>query len=438
MIAGLLVSLTLVLLLVPHARAATAIRAVAWCTVAVGFGGAMTYGQTVGLTHDPELVGHWDALRWGMLGLAIKGGIWIGFAGLFLGMGLGGVRYRATELAGLFAALLGLYWIGVWWLNSPFDPAQKVLPRIYFSDSWLWEPGASLKPRREVWGGLLLALLGAIAYARFARHDGVAGRLAAWAILGGALGFPAGQSLQAFHAWNRDVFQSGWLAAVDSHINWWNFMETTFGVVWGGILGWGAWRNRTRLAPADAVTPEPSGFPPMIEWGLLGLHTVLMVISEFTSIPFLEAYTDFPLILGILPILAAAHGRWAPWILALPVTLLPIAVKTVRALVIEQPTVPAPVGWGLYLAVPLGLALALAIRNARSDLAGSLAGPLMRVSLAGASLVYFALNFGFFRFPWPWAAWTARTPNALVFAACATLLLIACRAPSRQGNGTIA
>jgi hypothetical protein len=55
----------------------------------------MTYGQTIGLTQDPALVGNYAALRWGLLGLAIKGGIWIGFAGVFLGMGLGGVRYRA-------------------------------------------------------------------------------------------------------------------------------------------------------------------------------------------------------------------------------------------------------------------------------------------------------------------------------------------------------
>ena len=49
----------------------------------------MTYGQTVGLTHDTALIGNWAALRWGMLGLAIKGSVWIGFAGFFLGLGLG-------------------------------------------------------------------------------------------------------------------------------------------------------------------------------------------------------------------------------------------------------------------------------------------------------------------------------------------------------------
>jgi hypothetical protein len=33
--------------------------------------------------------------------------------------------------------------------------------------------------------------------------------------------------------------------------------------------------------------------------------------------------------------------------------------------------------------------------------------------------LYFGLNFAVFQFPWPWAEWTARTPNALVFLVCA-------------------
>ena len=95
MIAGLLVSLVLVFLLCPQAALLPAARAVAFGTIAIGIGGSMTYGQTIGLTQNAPLIGNWEAWRWGMLGLGIKGAIWIGFAGLFLGMGLGGVRYRS-------------------------------------------------------------------------------------------------------------------------------------------------------------------------------------------------------------------------------------------------------------------------------------------------------------------------------------------------------
>jgi hypothetical protein len=97
MIAGVLVSLVLVFLHCPQTASLRAARAVAFGTIAMGIGGSMTYGQTIGLTQNPEVIG-WAAWRWGMLGLGIKGAIWIGFAGLFLGMALGGQRYSGRDV----------------------------------------------------------------------------------------------------------------------------------------------------------------------------------------------------------------------------------------------------------------------------------------------------------------------------------------------------
>ena len=51
MIAGVLVGFTLVLLFLPCATSLKAARAVALLAVGISFGGSMTYGQTVGLTH---------------------------------------------------------------------------------------------------------------------------------------------------------------------------------------------------------------------------------------------------------------------------------------------------------------------------------------------------------------------------------------------------
>lgn len=113
MLSGLLVGSTLTLLLCPRANALAVARAVAWCAVAIGIGGSMTYGQTVGLTQNAPMVGNWAALRWGMLGLAVKGGIWIGFGGLLLGMGLGGIRYRAREMLLVMLGLIGLSLLGM-------------------------------------------------------------------------------------------------------------------------------------------------------------------------------------------------------------------------------------------------------------------------------------------------------------------------------------
>ena len=93
MIAGVLASTTLMLFFAKNASALAVSRAAALATVAIGIGGCETYAQSVGLTHDTQFVGNWGAWRWGMLGLFMKGGLWIGFFGAFLGMGLGGKRY---------------------------------------------------------------------------------------------------------------------------------------------------------------------------------------------------------------------------------------------------------------------------------------------------------------------------------------------------------
>ena len=50
------------------------------------------------------------------------------------------------------------------------------------------QPDADLRPRREVWGGLWCALLGATAYVGCLRRDRLAWRLAVWGVLGGAIG----------------------------------------------------------------------------------------------------------------------------------------------------------------------------------------------------------------------------------------------------------
>ncbi len=90
MMAGLLVSLVIAIGYLGRMPALWVARALALATIGMGIGGCETYGQTLGLTHDPRMVGNWDALRWGLIGASIKGSVWIGFCGLFLGMGLGG------------------------------------------------------------------------------------------------------------------------------------------------------------------------------------------------------------------------------------------------------------------------------------------------------------------------------------------------------------
>jgi len=419
MMAGLLVGLTLVLHFCSRWTPLGAVRAAAMMTVAIGFGGSETYGQTVGLTHDPPLVGNWAALSWGLLGLAIKGGIWIGFAGAFLGMGLSGIRYRPVEMLALFAGMIGLLALGVWLLNQPFDPEKKLLPTIYFSDDWRWEPDALLKPRRERWGGLLFALAGLVVYLTWIRKDRLASRLALWALLGGALGFPLGQCIQAFHAWNLELFQSGVLARTNGVINWWNMMETTFGATFGAVLAYGVWRNRHHIREPAPEAP-PTNWVRVMEGGLLFLYVLLLICWEFLDVPFLNVLAEPGISMGLVPLVGIVLGRWWPFAVILPLTLIPIAGKTVRQLCYKEQVMGPAMGWIIYAVVPLAVTLLTMVWMIRRSTSGFATDRFLRVALVVNVWLYFGLNFAFFHYPWPWQMWTVRTPNALIYLACAS------------------
>ncbi|MFA6241645.1 MAG: hypothetical protein WC655_11995 [Candidatus Hydrogenedentales bacterium] len=420
MIAGVLVCLVIALTLCRAASSLAAARAVALGTIAMGFGGSMTYGQTIGLTQDQVLLGNWPVFWWGMLGLGIKGSVWIAFCGLFLGMGLGGKRYRAHEMLLLMLGALCAYTVGIWLLNSPYDLENKLLPSIYFSATWeLFPDKADLEPRYEVWGGLWVAFLFVIAYVSALKRDGLAWRLGLWGLLGGALGFPLGQCVQAYHAWNAEQFTEG----VWPILNWWNFMETTFGLIMGAMLGLGAWLHRARINPAEYERDSYMTWP--VEWTLVFAHCALLVMSEFIiPFPIIEKMYDPGLVMGVIPLLAIAGGRWWPYLAIFPVTLLPIAGKTIRNLVNEEHTIDPALGWTVYLILPLALALALTFWYERRARSGQTAPAFASGALLFCAWGYYLINYAFFRFPWPWQTWTGRTPNAIVFTVCVIILTI--------------
>jgi hypothetical protein len=422
MMAGVLVGLVLVHLLCPRATSLVAARAVALCALGVSIGGSMTYGQTIGLTQDAALIGNWEALRWGMLGLALIGGIWISFAGVLLGMGLGEGKYRPLELAGVVIVMLGCFFLGTYLFNKPFDPANHQLPKIYFSDSWYWEPGAELKPRPECWGGLLFALLALVVYVGVVRKDRLAARLATWGFVGGAIGFPAGQCLQAYHAWNVESFRQGWFATLDPHINWWNFMETTFGAVWATMLALGLWLNRRRVAAErrepTVVLREP------IEWLLVAIHVPVLVAWNFAEISLLDSIADNALSMIAIPLVAVMGGRLWPYLVTLPIVALPIAGKTVRQLSYEETSMSPIAGYAIYLVLPLMVATGTALWLARQPHRRPSSRTFSRWALLMTTWLYFGLNYAFFHFPWPWQTWTSRTPNGIVYVVCSIVLTV--------------
>ncbi len=423
MMAGLLVSLVIVLLLGGNTSSLHVVRAAGMGAIGIGFGGSMTYGQTIGLTQDVELRGNWSALSWGMIGLAVKGGVWVGFCGALLGMGLSRLRYRTGELALLFLTLIGFLFLGLFLLNSPFDPANRQLPALYFSATWEWFPlKEDPKPRYENWGGLLAALIALIVYLGAGKKDRVARNLALWGLLSGAIGFPAGQSLQAYHAWNEAAFVDGPLAPFGFITNWWNVMEITFGMVLGGGLGLGAWLHRGALGEwegEDAVEVTPR-----VEALCVGLHGATLIAWEFLDFGPVERWADMALPVWILPLLAVVGGRRFRYAFVLPVVALPIAGKTLRELSYkpESLLIPAVVGWPVFVVLPLIVMSVVAWYSYRRAEDGEPGRTFAARALVCSAWLYYGLNYAFFRFPWPWQPPTGRTPSAVLFTICVLAL----------------
>ena len=132
----------------------------------------------------------------------------------------------------------------------------------------------------------------------------------------------------------------------------------------------------------------------------------------------------FGLVLGIIPVVAVASGRWWPFLVMLPIVAIPIAGKTLVQLAYREKIIPVEQGWWMYVAVPLAVTLVAALALAASSYRNPAARGMLRLTLLLMAWLFYGLNFAFFNFPWPWESWTARTPNAIVFTVCVIGLTI--------------
>jgi len=96
-----------------------------------------------------------------------------------------------------------------------------------------------------------------------------------------------------------------------------------------------------------------------------------------------------------------------------------LALLLLDMLVYRDPVIEPVTGWLLYLALPLALTGFVAAWFAGRSCLRRPAHDLLLSTLLLATWLFFGLNFAVFRYPWPWAEWTVRTPNAMVLAACA-------------------
>jgi hypothetical protein len=194
---GAMIPGAMVALAICHVRGfSSSARICAFGAIAIGFGGDMTYGQTVGAAVAQE------TRVWGLLGLTLKGAVWGLLGGAVFRLGFGTLTFKHMALTSL--VLSAAAWIGWRVINQP--------KMIYFSNRLD-------RPREEVWAGLLLAGLVMVAWRPETR------RFAAWGALGGGLGFGLGGALQAYG-----------IQCFGSQYPWWKGMEFTFGAILGAAL----------------------------------------------------------------------------------------------------------------------------------------------------------------------------------------------------------
>jgi hypothetical protein len=314
MIPGAMIGLALCLLL---GRTSDAGRIAAMAAIGVGFGGQETYGQTVGLSLQPE------TFRWAILGFAIKGAAWGLLGGAFLGMALGRISVKRAA-AGLCLMALGT-WIGWQAINQP--------KLIYFSN--LLD-----RPREELWAGLLLGGVFLLAWLR-AR---VPGLFALYGAIGGGIGFAFGASLQP---WGRDV----WAAMP---LGWWKAMELTFGALLGLAFGACAWRLRQKLAdPLPDVGGARVRALPSLAHAFIAI-ALAIVVDQLLPVRF--GYTLGGAALALLVLFSDSIA----WQTAITATYAAFAWDLLK----NQKILPEPVLWLWVIATTAIVALVVA-RHAR-------------------------------------------------------------------------
>jgi hypothetical protein len=299
MIPGCFVALCLSLL-IGHGRE-TAATVALFGAVGIGYGGDMTYGQTLGFATNP------DTVSWGLLGVTVKGTVWGLLGGAVLGLGLACRRVERRKLLIAVAISIAAFYVGWKLINEP--------KLIYFSNRYD-------RPREESWAGLLFAAVALLAYLRLATDRATSAiplRFAMWGALGGGLGFGGGT------LWM--VFGPG-LPVEQKYFGWWKMMEFSFGLIFGAFLGYCAWLNRDRLR-ADTA---PSGGTERA-WPMIAL--VLLVATAFWILPAASVVLrNSPvnlaaigstllgrfIVFGGLCILIGLYSRSAAWQIAITLT----------------------------------------------------------------------------------------------------------------------
>ena len=98
---------------------------------------------------------------------------------------------------------------------------------------------------------------------------------------------------------------------------------------------------------------RPPELTPQGEWVLVLVHVSAVLVWNFLSFPAYDLFADQSITMIMIPVVAVLAGHWWPYLITLPIVLVPIAGKTVRELVYRSNEVSPLIGWIAYLGVPL-------------------------------------------------------------------------------------
>lgn len=200
--------------------------------IGMAYGGFEPYAQTMGFILHRD--GKDFNRKKGYLGLILKGMLWFGIAGEIVGMAfsaLSGKYYPALQIVVLFLAVPFIQAIGVRIFNKPYNPKEKVFPKLYLSLT-----------SREEWGGNLLMLIVFIAIS-IINKDFYAVGFSLVGMVSGAIGWVIGiffYDVQV-HPMKNGKYLFG---KFHKYIDGWKIMEYTLGAAGG--LGFGIFFEATK------------------------------------------------------------------------------------------------------------------------------------------------------------------------------------------------
>ena len=312
MIPGAMVALLLCLILGMDRR--TSALLAAFGAIGIGFGGQMTYGQTIGLIVQPE------SFFRGFVGLSLKGGIWGLLGGAVLGLGFIRNEIQRKEIVvGLVLLLVGLI-LGWQLINVP--------KLIYFSN-------LQDKPRAEIWAGLLFGAVALLGYLGFKGKAALPLHFAMWGALGGAIGFGGGG------LW---MCAGKALPELKQMVSWWKLMELTFGFCFGLALGHAAWLKREVIFAAQAKPHlEPDR---QLAVGVSVIVTLVMglaVLGLEASIDIVSTFT----FLGVALLILALYMEALMWQIGLTVTTCAFVYDLTEKFFEQRDQGDSPAKWGM-------------------------------------------------------------------------------------------